>query len=302
MDIKNQREDQEIDLSYLSKKVNLLLDELGYSIYKFFRFIIKNLIIVLTLLVAGVIIGYLLDKMEDDNYKHEIVVVPNFNSVSYLYDRIENLGFKGTKIKSVEIEPVLDIYQFLNEEWNNLEIAKYLSQNNIQFDKYKPKSNMEKFYKYHLITIITQGFDKNSKITDSLLIDFNQSPYFNERMKIEKTGNELMVSIQTQSIEDINRILNKIGSQEVSKAELNIETYSELNDLINFKKQALKDINRAHLNELEYTKVIYPVSQIVNIKESKTSRVILVPIALLALFFMFSIFRNLYKRYSQMSL
>lgn len=302
MDIKNQREDQEIDLSYLSKKVNLLLDELGYSIYKFFRFIIKNLIIVLTLLVAGVIIGYLLDKMKDDNYKHEIVVVPNFNSVSYLYDRIENLGFKGTKIKSVEIEPVLDIYQFLNEEWNNLEIAKYLSQNNIQFDKYKPKSNMEKFYKYHLITIITQGFDKNSKITDSLLIDFNQSPYFNERMKIEKTGNELMVSIQTQSIEDINRILNKIGSQEVSKAELNIETYSELNDLINFKKQALKDINRAHLNELEYTKVIYPVSQIVNIKESKTSRVILVPIALLALFFMFSIFRNLYKRYSQMSL
>ncbi len=52
---------QEIDLSYLFKKTSGLFDSLGYSLFRFFRFILRNIIILAILVVVGAVIGYFLD-------------------------------------------------------------------------------------------------------------------------------------------------------------------------------------------------------------------------------------------------
>ncbi len=302
MDIKNQREDQEIDLSYLSKKVNLLLDSFAYSIYKFIRFLMKNLIVVLVVILAGLAIGYFLDLKTESKYKHEVIVVPNFNSTSYLYNTIENIDLHGSPITSIEVKPILNMYEFINDERNNLEIAKYLSQNNIQINKYTADSEIKNFYRYHLITITTSVRDNQGKIVDSLLNEFNKDPYFSERQKVEVEGTENFIVGLKKSSENIDQILDKIGKSDVVSGDFNIEMYSELNNLIYSKRATLLDINKYEIYRLEEKSTIYPTSKIINIKDKSLSKTILIPVLLFGLFLFVSLLISFYKKYKRIEL
>src|SRR5690606_2103206 len=200
----NTNSTQEIDLSYLSKKTVSLLDGLGYTIYRFIKFLLKNIWIILGILVLGGAIGYFLDNRGEEVYKHEVIVVPNFNSSSYLYNSIENMKFKDSKIIKAQVEPIIDIYQFIQERYQNLEIAKYMSENNIQVDKFTDKNAVEKLYRYHLLTLYTKGEDKSGKIIDSLLNKLNSDPYYLSRQKIEQNNLALSITEIEKSIESVN--------------------------------------------------------------------------------------------------
>ena len=294
----NSNDSQEIDLTYLSKKTLSFFDTLGYFFYLFFRFLIKNIIVLSVLLIIGAVAGYFLDKRSGETYKHEILVVPNFNSNSYLYNKVQNIDLKDSKIKSIKVEPVLDVYQFIKEEWNNLEVAKYLSENNIEFTKYQPESNVEKLYRYHLITLETKGLDKGGKIIDSLLNDFNKDSFFLDRQKVEIENTKAVINDLNSSVSNINQILQKIGTANSSAGELNIEMYSELNNLVNSKKSAVLDINKYKIYQLEQSKIIFPASKMLNIKEKSFPKIISIPILLIGLFLGGALLQMLYKRYS----
>src|SRR5690625_1994275 len=87
-------DNQEIDLSYLTKKISTWIEFLGYSIYKFFQFLLKNIILLSVLFILGVAIGYFIDSNRGESYKHEVVVIPNYKSTEYLYSKIENMKLK----------------------------------------------------------------------------------------------------------------------------------------------------------------------------------------------------------------
>ena len=295
----NSNDSQEIDLSYLSKKTANFFDNLGYSFYKFFRFLLKNIIILSVLVVIGVLAGYFLDRQFTETYKQEILVVPNFNSNSYLYNKVENIDLKDSKIKSIKVEPVLDVYQFIKDEWGNLEVAKYLSENNIEFTKYQPNSDVEKMYRYHLMTIETKGLDKGGKTVDSLLNEFNKDPYYLERQKIEIENTKNLIADLEKSIINIEQILQKIGTVNTSTGELNIEMYAELNNLINSKKSAVIEINKYKIHQFEQSKIICPTSKMLNVKEKKVPKIILLPILLIGLFLIASLFIEFFKKYNR---
>ena len=293
---------QEIDLTYLTKKMALWFDSIGYSIYKFFRFLLKNIIVLLVVIILGVLAGFFLDKNGANTYKHEIIVVPNFNSSTYLYNKVENINLVNSPIVSVELEPILNIYEFITEDWNNLEIAKYLSQNNIQIDKYSPNSEVEKLYRYHLMTITTTKFDKGGEIVDSLLNEFNKDPYFVDRQKIEiKNNQDLIVGLE-DNVEKIDRILEKIGNITIASGDLNIEMYSELNNLISSKRAALIEINKNNILKLEQSSVIFPTSKSLNIKVDKFPRIILLPLLFFGLFLIISILIRFFRKYKKIDL
>jgi hypothetical protein len=292
----NTNSTQEIDLSYLSKKTANLFDNLGYSIYQFIKFLLKNIWIILGLVVVGAAIGYFLDNRSEEVYKHEVIVIPNFNSTSYLYNSIENMKFKDSKITNAQVAPIIDIYQFIQERYQNLEIAKYMSENNIQVDKFTDKNAVEKLYRYHLLTVYTKGEDKSGKIIDSLLNKLNSDPYYLSRQKIEQRNLQLTISELGKSIESVNTILNKIG-QSSSSGELNIEMYSELNNLINSKKSLVDDNNKAQVYQLEQSKIIYDSARVMNIKDSSVPKMIVLPILLFALFIVGNILFRLFNKY-----
>lgn len=292
----NTNSTQEIDLSYLSKKTANFFDGLGFSIYQFIKFLLKNIWIILGLLVVGGALGYFLDNRGEKVYKHEVIVIPNFNSTSYLYNSIENMKFKDSKITNAQVVPIIDIYQFIQERYQNLEIAKYMSENNIQVDKFTDKNAVEKLYRYHLLTVYTKGEDKTGKLIDSLLNKLNSDPYYLSRQKIEQKNLQLTITELGKSIESVNTILNKIG-QSSSSGELNIEMYSELNNLINSKKSLVDDNNKAQVYQLEQSKIIYDSARVMNIKDSSVPKMILLPVVLFALFIFGNVLFSLFNKY-----
>lgn len=298
-DKQNINESQEIDLSYLSKKTASLFDSIGFSLFRFFKFLLKNAIVLSILIVVGAVVGYFLDKNSDDLYKNEIIVVPNFNSNSYLYNKVENLELKDTPIKSVKIEPILDIYQFIKDEWNNLEVAKYLSENNIQLNKFSADSEVQKLYRYHLMTVVTKRKDTGGKIIDSLMNEFNKDKYFEERQKIEVQNTANLITELNNSLTSVDQILGRIGTTGATSGEVSIEMYSELNNLISSRRSTILEINKNKIVQLEQSKIIYPSSKMLNIKESVLPKTFVLPVALIGLFLVFSLFKNFYKKYNK---
>lgn len=291
-----QNNTQEIDLSFLKKKTVGIFENIESSIYRFIKFLLKNSLIIIGIIVVGAVLGYFIDQKEGKSYKHEVVLVPNFGSSTYLYNKIDNLDLKGSPVSSVDIEPILDIYGFITSDWNNLEIAKYLSQNNIQINKYTPNSDVEKFYRYHLLTIKTKRKDEGGKIVDSLLTAFNNDPYFVERQKVEAENNKNLVKGLNENIVNIDKILEKFGEASIAKSDLNIEMNPDLNSLIINRKNTITDLNRLNLLELEQGKVIFPTSKLLNIKVKSFPKLISVPFALLGLFLIGVALRNFYRK------
>lgn len=292
----NTNSTQEIDLSYLSKKTVSLFDGLGYTIYRFIKFLLKNIWIILGILVLGGAIGYFLDNRGEEVYKHEVIVIPNFNSSSYLYNSIENMKFKDSKIIKAQVEPIIDIYQFIQERYQNLEIAKYMSENNIQVDKFTDKNAVEKLYRYHLLTLYTKGEDKSGKIIDSLLNKLNSDPYYLSRQRIEQNNLALSFTEIGKSIESVNAILNKIG-QVGQTGDLNIEMYTELNNLINSKKSLVEDLNKIQIYQLEQSKIIFDSAKVMNIQDSSVPKMILLPVVLFVLFLIANMLFRLFSKY-----
>lgn len=297
--VPNNQSSQEIDLSFISKNTARLFGNIGLSFFRFLQFLLKNKFWLLGLIVVGAVLGYFLDQSRSNKFKHEIIVVPNFSSNTYLYNKIAEMRFKDSPISSVEIEPVMDIYQFITERWSNLEIAKYLSENNIQFNKYKPNSEIEKFYRYHLMTVYTQGPDNGGKIIDSLMDVFNSDPYFLDRQKVEVQNNKNKIAQLKNSIEYTNQILDKIGSSEAKGSEITLETYSELNELINSKNSLIDQLRNAEIDQLEQKKVIFDSSRLLNIKDKGIPFAILIPVALILLFVFTTAFVRFYQRQSR---
>lgn len=288
---------QEIDLSYLSKKTMNIIDSIGYSLFKIFRFLMKNIIIISILIITGAIAGYFLDKFSEEHYKQEVIVIPNFGSLSYLYSEIENMKFEDEPISSIEIKPIVDLYQFINDGYNNLEIAKYLSENNIELKKYEEGSDVEKFYKYHLVTIYTKGEDVNGKIVDEFLKSINKEKYFQEKQKIEQKNIQKEIAETDSSISEVNRILQKVSSPSINSSDVSIEMYAQLNDLVSSKKILIRDYGKLHIQELEQSKVIYDAAIFPNIKEDKFPKILLLPIAFFILYLFGALIRKLFVKY-----
>ena len=128
-------DDQEIDLSDISRRMGNAFQNLNTGIFRSIQFFIKNAIIITILIVLGVGLGVFLDKTRK-TYDHQIIVKPNFGSVDYLYSRIDLINSKiierdtaylksigiahPSKISKIEVEPIVDVYKFVNKSNNEL--------------------------------------------------------------------------------------------------------------------------------------------------------------------------------------
>lgn len=295
-------DNQEIDLSYLTKKISTWIEFLGYSIYKFFQFLLKNIILLSVLFILGVAIGYFIDSNRGESYKHEVVVIPNYKSTEYLYSKIENMKLKDSPIQSIEIKPIIDVYDFITSEseWNNLEVAKYLSQNNIRFDKYSVDSDVEKFYRYHLLTVITSDKDPKGAVVDSIVNELNKDPFLLERKRVESEGRKMLVQGLEKNVESIEKILDKLGNASVNTAgDVNIEMYPEINELISSKSSALNEINKIKILELEGTEVINPTTKVMSVEVKRIPSYLLYPLIFVGLFFVFNLIKAFVEKYKK---
>ncbi len=275
----------EIDLGVLLQKIKDFFKWIIRGIYTVFLFYKKFAILLLILIVVGFVAGYFMDSSGSKTFKNEVIVVPNFGSVDYLYTSIQELEakrqigdisfFKEMGIDSVnyfsgiDIEPIVDIYSFLGENRTNLEAFKALKGDASTVGAMETAKN----YKFHRITIYTKTRKNSSKVVSKILEFLNDNDYYNT-VKNSLSQN-LLSRIETNknAVQYINDILKAQGNAkpEGLSPEDNLFFFrsepqiGSMGGLVNSQQELFEEIDKLTVKATDADKVIKDVSVKINI-------------------------------------
>ncbi len=317
-------DDQEIDLSVLTKKITAFFDQILNSIFNCLHFFKRNAIYLILLFVIGFGIGVFLDRT-NKNYKSEIIVIPNMGGVDYLYSKIallksklnendveffKSIGLKNPeKIGNIEIEPIVDIYNFVNnstsaasaQNTQNFEMIKLLAETST-VDKVVKEKMTSKNFPNHLIQINTNGKTTDDETTKPLLKYLNTDDYLNKILKVSKENilikmkkNEELIA-QTDSLIRI-LTLNLSKNQKNTNLIYNNEN-NQFNSFFELKNNLINELATQRIQLITNNSIITDTSTVINIKDSKGlngKMKLILPFLFIFIFLIYSVLINFYK-------
>lgn len=309
---KQNSDDQEIDLSQISKKINEGFQNIGTFIFNCIQFFFKNAIIIILLFIIGVGLGYYLDNKQK-SYSHQVLVIPNFGSTDYLYGKIElinskikagdtvflkSLGLKNPKkISKIQIEPVIDPYRFIRDREDNFELLKLMSEDG-SIDKVLKDKITSKNYIYHLISFSTKGRATDKNTIQPLLKSLNDNAYFEVIQKNMKENIKVKMEYNEQTLNQINALLNKISSETDGSRSGNLVYYNEnteVDEVLKTKDELIREQGNRRIELVNYEKIVKDISIISNIEKPSSSKFIF-PLIFIFIFICGKLFFDFYKR------
>ena len=326
----NNAEDQEIDLTQISKKIDGFLQGIKAYIYKDILFLKKNIATISSLIIIGGSAGYYIDT-NFKTYRNEIIVSPNMGGTDYLYSKIElissklkeedtvffkSIGIKNSDfIKSIKIEPVIDIYNFVNnstsaanaENTQSFELVKLLAEDGSLKDVIEDKLT-SKNYPHHNITIITSSKTSEKQTINPLLKYLNTDNYLNkilavsiENIKIKMNKNQQLIN-QTDSLIKI-LTLNVSKNQKNTNLVYNNES-NQFNPLFDLKNSLINEIGGQKIALINSNRVVKDISTVINIRNTKNINgklKFVLPVFLIFGFILVRIFTRFYKKQKALS-
>jgi hypothetical protein len=311
-------ENQEIDLSQISKKFTAFIESIFALIFSGILFVKRNIIVLGVLFVIGVGLGVYLDK-NTKNYDHQIIVTPNFSSTDYLYAKIDLINSKVNegdtlflknvvgiknpkKFSKIEIEPITDIYRFIGSNPVHFEFVKLLSENG-DLNKIVVDNLTSRNYSYHIISFSTSEITNEENTVKPLLAYLNNSDYYK---KIQKVYYENLKAKMTQNdtiIAQIDGVLNsfskKVNGAQNSDKLVYYNESTQLDDVIKTKDFLITEQGNKRLELVNIDKIIKDSSTTINIKNNKGiggKMKLVLPMLFLFLFVAISFFISFYKR------
>ena len=320
-------QDQEIDLSIITKKIAGFFQDILSFIFNAIQYIKKKILKLILLIIAGVGLGYLSDE-SNNNYASDVIVSPNFGSTDYVYDKItllnsriaegdtifcKSIGLKdASKISFIEIEPIIDIYSFVNnsagqsannaQNSQNFELVKLLSEDG-DIKKVIKDELTSKNYSHHLIHVVTNGLSNNKNMIDPIIAYLNKSDYYE---KCQKTYVDNICNKLKQNdliVNQIDGVLNQFTSNSASNQKSDKLVYynenTQLNDVIKTKDGLINESGYLKNQLISLDKVVKENSRIINIKLDKGLRHKLryvLPIIFIFAFIGFGIFMKFYRK------
>lgn len=310
--------DQEIDIFQLSRSIGGFFDRINRSVFRAIQFFIRNWVVVLILVVLGAALGYYLDSNKK-SYNNQVIVTPNFESVDYLYAKIDLIQSKiasgdldflkstvgipnAQVIRRIEIKPVADVYKFIEEKEQNLELIKLMAEVG-EVKKVLEDNVTSKNYTYHTIVFVSSGTVNEKDVVGPLLKYLNNSAYFNSIQKIGYKNLELEIAQNDTIIAQIDQVLKGLSStaKNSSKNE-KLVYYSEnlqLNDILKTKQKLVTEQGKNRFRLISFDKTIKEINSTLNISESKTVNghfKIWLPLFFIFIFVLISLFMKFYRK------
>lgn len=307
----------ELDLGHVSRTIKNAAGKVGDKIFDAIQFVKRNLIIILLLIAAGIALGMYMDRVKV--YTHKLYVIPNFGSVEYLYSKIDHINAKlkendtkfleefglNAKIAKLKIEPVVDIYKFIEGEDNrNYDMFKLMTENNDVSKVMEDEVTARNFTR-HLITFVTVGQTSRKDAIDPIMKYLNNSPYYKVVQKEAVDHLERTIAANDTTIKQIDAILNDFSRSKKSNANSNLMYYNDntqLNEVIKLKNRLTKEQGENKIDLLNSEKIIQDSEAVLNDKDTKGLRgknKIIMPLIFLFFFVVIYRFRRFYKRQSE---
>jgi len=318
-------ENQEIDLSQVSKRIGKAFEDFSTWIFRGFLFIKRNLIILAVLFIIGAGLGFYLDK-KTKVYDHQIIVMPNFGSTDYLYGKVglldakiserdtaflKAIGIKDVnKLGEIKIEPILDVYKFIENKPQNFELIKLMAEDG-DINKIIQNEVTSKNYAFHKISFTTTSITDSLKTVNPLMTFFNDSDYFKKLQKVYLKNLERRIISNDSIIGQIDGVLNEfsknnstVGSKSDKLVYYNENT--QLNDVIKTKTDLVQDKAAIRIEQISVDDVIKKNSSVINVKNTKSvngKMKFVLPFVFIGFFVIFGFIRAFYrhqmKKYNQ---
>ncbi|MGV3461655.1 MAG: hypothetical protein ACO1N9_14495 [Flavobacterium sp.] len=301
METNNNRDIEIKDIFSLS---NGIVSSFVQLTYRFIRFIFKHKFILILLFVVGAAGGYLLQKT-NNVYENKIILIPNFGSVNYVYNKIDlinskikeqdedflkSIGLNDSKhILQVEIEPINDVYRFVSSSQTNFELLRLMAED-VSMAKVLDDPTTSKNYPYHLVTLSTKGKTSEKESVRPIVDYLNSSEYYEQIQKQYLINLENKITANNAVIADIDGILKNFSKTTDSNKSGNLVYYNEntqLNDVIKSRNDFIAEQGALKLNRIDFTKVVRDSSIVLNRKDlSGLSNyfIIILPFVLIALY------------------
>lgn len=316
----NNSNDQEIDLSQISKKLSLAFEGFLAWIFRGFLFVKRNLILLIVLFVVGVGIGYYLDKTTTI-YNHEVIVTPNFGSTEYAYSKVnlikaklmegdeaflKTIGLKDPKLLSdIDIEPITEIYSFINKNEQNFELIKLMAEDG-DINKIIEDKTTSINYTNHRLKITTNKIIDKQSVIEPILKYLNNSDYFKEVQKSVVESLKIRIESNQNTLSQIDSLLTSFSSASSSNGKSDKLVYynenTQLNDVLKTKSDIIQDIANKKVDLINTTEIVKGHSTVLNIKNNKSvngKMKLIIPILFIGIFLAFGIIRAFYR--TQMS-
>lgn len=278
-------QNQEIDLSQVSKKIGGFFGSISNGIFKWIVFLKKNFVWVAALFLLGAGLGLYLDKT-GKTYQHGLIVQPNFGSTDYLYGKIDLINAKAKegdtlflknvvgikkpkKFSKIEIKPIPDIYRFIENKAENFELIKLMAENG-DIKKILEDNVTSKNYSTHAITLVTGGKSSDADLIDPLMKYLNDSDYFNQVRKVVYRNVEEKIVQNDSIIAQINGFLNAVSANAKSSKNDKLVYYNEntqLNDVIKTKDQLINEQAIRRIELINSDVVVKKLSETLNVRD-----------------------------------
>ena len=262
-------QDQEIDLGQIGKGIQNFFQGIINSFFDLIFFLKKKIIIVGSLFIIGVALGYFLDK--NGSYTQDILVMPNFGSNEYLYKKVEFLNsriiendsvfFKSIGVSNsemigkLEIKAVNGVFQFVNqgdENKQNFELIKLMAEDG-NIEEIVKEVAISKNYYLHNITFKTKEKISQKNVIDPILNYLQDSDFYKTQQKIYQKNIDNKMKFNDSLIVQIDKLIlnlsfNKGGNISFSEEKGISELINKKDQLINEKQSLI--INRSLFEEI----------------------------------------------------
>jgi hypothetical protein len=308
------QDSQEIDLSKISKKIGGFFEGISTSIFKAILFLKRNIIWIAILFVIGVGLGIYLDKTIK-TYDNQIIVSPNFGSVDYLYSKVELINSKikdndtlflknvigikdSQKIKEIKIEPIADVYKFIENKDENFELIKLMAEDG-DVKKIVNENLTSKNYPYHTISFVTAEQTSNKKTVQPILNYLNSSEYYKVIQKEYLNNIKIKMAQNDTIISQINGLLNSFNGTTNNDKTVYYSEKSQLSDVIKTKDQLVYEQGSHRIELFNLNQIIKENSSTLNVKNTKSvngKMKLVLPLLFIVVFVLIGFFKRYYKR------
>lgn len=294
---------EEIDLGYLFKKINAFFRNIIRALFKVLSFFIKFWIVILALVLVGVAYGYYLDFTAKKTYLNEGIVIPNFESVDYLYENIQHLNDKISqndtvflkkvfpsgydRIQGIEVEPISDIYNMVTKSREQIDVFRILFQNQ-DLDKFVNDITTSKYFKYHKVSITVLGKENTEELVSDVFSYWNRNEHFKAYEEIYQQNAAFQIAEYRKMISQVDSIIYSINSVskevETSNSGVIISENNNIHSLFERKTIMLAELQNLELKQSDYNSIIKLVNMDYNVEKTSVSKKIKYPIILVGLF------------------
>ena len=308
----------EIDLGYILNTINKIFKKSLLLIFRGIEFALRNWLIVLLLIIAGVVLGYFAERDFKPAKISKVTLRTNFETAGYTYNALEILlqksleadtlflkskGFATDTIEvlGLEINPIINFQDITDKYDQNNRVLEALLRNLEFEDDLELAESFNTEYKYHTLNLILSPYADIS-VMDKVLAYLNDDNKLIQNLTV--TGRKILVDkIEGNefTIRQMDTILNNYYKNESLSSSSSdifvVDKNFSIHAMVERKMEVLEELGKMKIDLVYSDKAILPVNTPVLINAEKRIlqyKMIIYPVLFVFLFFFFSWFRHTY--------